>query len=508
MIELISRRFWQFFTPNGSRQGKRKPWRFYGAILFAVGLIVANLLNPQASVAATPRHYTDLEFPPLPELQLPDYTRFQLDNGLTVYLVEDRELPLISGSALVRVGSRFEPGDKVGLARLTGAVMRAGGTQKHPSDELNRILEQKAASVETSIGTTSGRVSFNALSEDLNEVLDLFVEVLREPAFAEDKLDVAKTQMRGNIARRNDDPGSIADREFQKLIYGATSPYARTTEYQTLNNISRDDLVAFYDRFFYPDRTILGIVGDFDTNAVKDLISEKLGNWQPSSELLPDLPEVSQAYPSGIFFVDRPQLTQSYVELGHLGGLRDSPDYATLGVMNNVLSGFGGRLFNEVRSRQGLAYSVYAYWSAQYDYPGMFVAGGQTRSEATVPFIESIRAEIDRIRTEPISEDDLKFAKDSTLNSFIFNFADPAQTLSRLVRYDYYGYPEDFIFKYQAGVEATSIEDVQRVAKTYLDPDSIVTLVVGNSEAIDPPLSNLSPDTEITSIDITIPEPS
>ncbi len=485
-----------------------KHLRPYWTMLFAVGFVVSTLFHPAASVAATPRHYTELEFPPLRELQLPDYTRFQLDNGLTVYLIEDRELPLISGNALIQTGSRFEPSDKVGLANLTGNVIRAGGTQNHPADELNRILEQNAASVESSIGSTAGSVSFSALSEDFGDVFDLFVEVLRQPAFAEDKIEVAKNQMRGNIARRNDEPGSIADREFQKLIYGETSPYARTAEYETLENIAREDIQSFYEQFFVPDRTILGIVGDFDSEAVKTLISQKLEDWKPASAPLPELPNVSQARESGVFFVDRPQLTQSYIEIGHLGGVRSSPDYPILGVMNNVLSGFGGRLFNEVRSRQGLAYSVYAYWGAQYDYPGVFVAGGQTRSDATVPFIQAVRAEIDRVRTEPIEEEELQIAKDSTLNSFVFNFADPSQTLSRLVRYDYYDYPLDFLYQYQDGVRKTTVEDVQRVARDYLEPDKLVTLVVGTSEAIEPPLSSLSPNTEVTAIDVTIPEPS
>ncbi|MDC0834645.1 pitrilysin family protein [Geitlerinema sp. CS-897] len=485
-----------------------KHLRPYWTMLFAVGFVVSTLFHPAASVAATPRHYTELEFPPLPELQLPDYTRFQLDNGLTVYLIEDRELPLISGNALIQTGSRFEPSDKVGLANLTGNVIRAGGTQNHPADELNRILEQNAASVESSIGSTAGSVSFSALSEDFEDVFDLFVEVLRQPAFAEDKIEVAKNQMRGNIARRNDEPGSIADREFQKLIYGETSPYARTMEYETLENIAREDIQSFYEQFFVPDRMILGVVGDFDSEAVKTLISQKLEDWKPASAPLPELPNVSQARESGVFFVDRPQLTQSYIEIGHLGGVRSSPDYPILGVMNNVLSGFGGRLFNEVRSRQGLAYSVYAYWGAQYDYPGVFVAGGQTRSDATVPFIQAVRAEIDRVRTEPIEEEELQIAKDSTLNSFVFNFADPSQTLSRLVRYDYYDYPLDFLNQYQDGVRKTTVEDVQRVARDYLEPEKLVTLVVGTSEAIEPPLSSLSPNTEVTAIDVTIPEPS
>ncbi|MBW4694437.1 MAG: insulinase family protein [Lyngbya sp. HA4199-MV5] len=455
------------------------------------------------AVAATPKHYTDLTFSPPPAIKLPDYTRFTLANGMVVYLVEDHELPLVSGSAFIRTGDRLEPASKVGLAGLVGTVMRSGGTQTRSADAINEFLEQRAASVETSIDEDSGNAGFSTLTEDLPDVFDLFLETLQQPAFPVEKLNLAKNQERGGIARRNDAPDAIADREFRKLVYGDSSPYARYTEYATLGNIMRDDLVQFHQQYFSPNNILLGIVGDFDSKAMRQLVEAKFGAWKPAKTKLPALPAVTQAKQGGIFFVNQPQLTQSNVQVGHLGGQVNSPDYPALSVMNEVLNGFGGRLFNEVRSRQGLAYSVYAYWGPQYDYPGLFVAGGQTRSDATVPFIKSVRAEVEKIRTAPIAPAELAFAKDSVLNSFIFNFQQPEQTLSRLLRYEYFGYPNDFIFRYQKGVAATTIADVQRVAKTYLQPEKLATLVVGNRDTIKPPLESLGQP--VTAIDITIP---
>ncbi|MEC4983408.1 MAG: pitrilysin family protein [Oscillatoria sp. PMC 1068.18] len=455
------------------------------------------------AIAATAQHYTELDFPPLAEVKIPDYDRYQLPNGMVVYLMEDHELPLVSGIALVHTGSRLEPAAKVGLAELTGAVMRSGGTQEYSPDELNQMLEQRAASVETGIGTSSGNASFSALSEDLPTVFNLFSKVLREPAFAPEKLELAKNQMRGGIARRNDDPGDIASREFSKLIYGATSPYARTVEYATLDNIQREDLIAFYETYFRPDNMILGIVGDFDSEQMKALIAENLGDWRTSNVALPKVPEASQKQTGGVFVVDRPELTQSNVLLGHLGGKLINPDYPELDVLNGVVNGFGGRLFNEVRSRQGLAYSVYGYWSPRYDYDGMFVAGGQTRSDATVPFVQAIVSELQKLREEPPTAAELEYAKESILNSFVFNFQDPSQTLSRLMRYEYYGYPSDYIFQYQQQVKATTREDVLRVAKEYLAPEKIVVLVVGNQSQMQPPLSSLG--TQVQTVDVSIP---
>ena len=473
--------------------------------LFALAFLTV-LMFVHPAIADTPKHYTDLKFAPPPEIKVPAYTRFQLQNGMIVYLMEDHELPLVSGTALIRTGDRFEPANQMGLGDLTGTVMRSGGTQKHPADQLNQLLEQRAAVVETGIGTTAGSAGFNTLTEDLPEVFDLFTEVIQQPAFAPDKLASAKIQLQGGIARRNDDPNGIVDREFQKLIYGNESPYARTVEYSTIANISRNDLIQFYQRSFRPNQMLLGIVGDFDPKQMRSLIESKFGKWNPSGQSIPtQLPPVSQAKQGGVFFINQPQLNQSYLQIGHLGGQLNSPDYPALSVMEDVLSGFGRRLFNEVRSRQGLAYSVAASWSAEYDHPGVFIASGETRSNATVPFIQSVRTEIDRIRKELISANELVFAKDTVLNSFIFNFQDPSQTLSRLLRYEYYGYPKDFIFQYRKAVEATTIADVQRVAQKYLQPEKLVTLVVGNEKEIQPPLSSLGQP--ITAVDITIPQP-
>ena len=174
----------------------KKLFSWIGLALFTVLLSFTARLT---AIADTPKHYRELEFEPLPEIQLPEYDRYELNNGMIVYLLEDRDLPLISGTAVIRTGSRFEPANKVGLAELTGTVMRSGGTKNHPAAELNLILEQKAATVETRIDSTSGTASFNSLTEDVDTVFPLFTEVLRQPAFAPEQLTIAKKQQQGAI---------------------------------------------------------------------------------------------------------------------------------------------------------------------------------------------------------------------------------------------------------------------------------------------------------------------
>jgi zinc protease len=490
----------------------RRPWAKRWVLWPTLGLLglwgVLLLGWQMPANALTPRHYDELDFPPLQEVQIPDYERYELDNGLVVYLMEDHELPLVSGSATFRTGSRFEPAAQVGLATITGEAMRLGGTDRLSSEALNEALEQRAASIETGIDTATGSASFNALAEDTEAVLGLFADVVQRPAFAADKIDLLKSQYGSTIARRNDNPDAITSREFSKLVYGADSPYARTMEYATLAAIDREDIQRFYQASIRPEQTILGIVGDFDPATMKALIEQYFGAWQGVGPALDTdvLPEVHQAQ-SGVFMVEQPQLTQSYVQLGHIGGQLNDPDHPDLAVMNEVLNGFGGRLFNEVRSRQGLAYSVYAVWSPRHDYPGLVIGGGQTRSQATVPFIQAVKAELSRLGTEPVTAPEIEQAKDAVLNSFVFNFQTPSQSLARLIRYEYYDYPADFVFQFQDRVRQATPEAVLAAAQTRLDPEQLVVLVVGNSAEIQPPLASLDPNQSVTSVDITIPTP-
>lgn len=518
--------------PNDSRAPLNRTKLITVVFCFVVIPLVLLLLALRPAIAGKPKPYDQLQFAPLPELKLPPYEQFTLSNGMKVFLMEDHELPLVEGTLLVKTGSRHEDPKLTGLAGITGSVMRSGGTTKYPADALNEFLEQKAASIEAGISTSAGSVSFSSLTEDLPTVFERFADVIQRPALPQDKIDLAKFQVRGGIARRNDQPSGIMSREFRKLIYGNTSPYARTVEYATIDRITQADIRAFYQSSFRPESFILGIVGDINSQQMRSLIESRFSNWTPKASSIVnttaqpisatisttmaspivkpivkpiDFKTVNQAKTTGVFFASQPQLTQSSIQIGHLGGKVSDADYPALSVMNEILSGFGGRLFNEVRSRQGLAYSVYAAWSPQFDFPGIFVAGGDTKSESTVPFIQSVRKEIDRMRMEPVTADELKRAKDSVENSFIFNFDSPDKVLSRLLRYEYFGYPKDYLFQYQKAVAKTTVQDIQQAAQKNLKPDRIVTMVVGNAEAIKPPLSNLNQP--VTPIDITIPKP-
>ncbi len=451
------------------------------------------------------RDFTQLKYPKLRDVQIPPVERVTLSNGMRVFLVEDHELPLINVSVRIRTGSVYEPAEKVGLASITGQVMRTGGTTTQTGDEIDEKLESIAASVETGIGLNSGSASMSVLKQDLDTGLAILADVLMNPAFRQDKIELAQMQLRSRISRRNDDVGEIAGREFGKLIYGPDSIYARQIEYAAIDTITRDDLVAFHRKFFGPNNSMLAVCGDFNTRQMIQKIEQAFEGWVKIDLDLPTIPQVRYEFRKTVNVIRKEDVNQSNVYFGHIGGLMSDPDYFALIVMNRILGdGFTGRLFKNVRSREGLAYSVFGAYSANYDYPGQFYAGCQTKSESTVYAIRAMLREVRNMQESEVTDQELALAKDSFLNSFVFNFDTKSEIVNRLMTYEYFGYPADFLQKIKQKVEQVTQADVLRVARKHLQPDKVQILAVGRPDDFDEPLSVLGP---VNEIDITIPPP-
>ncbi len=462
--------------------------------------------TPAAPVSMA-RSAKDLKYPPLKQLKLPDIAEFKLSNGMRVFLVENHELPLVRGYTLIRTGNIFDPADKVGLSDIYSDTMRSGGTAQRTPDQVNELLESIAASVESSIGETSGSVSFNTLAEHTDTVLAVFRDFLVEPAFRQDKVDLSLERMRGALLRRNDQPGAVASREFSRLLYGPQTPWGRQTEIEHLDRIKRDDLVAFHKRYFFQENILLAIQGDFKTDEMKAKLEKLFANWTPKQPPVPALPPVDAQPKPGIYVAERPEVNQTTFRIGHLGGLMKDKDYPALDVMSDILGGggFSSRLMQKVRSDLGLAYGVSANWSADFDHPGTFTIGGSTKVESTVDAIKVILDEVNRIRTTEVTDEELRIAKDTILNSFVFRFDTPGKVLNQMVLYDYYGYPRDFIYQYQKAVAAVTKADVLRVAKQYIQPDKFVFVAATKSSDLKTPLTALN--LPMSKIDLTIPQP-
>jgi predicted Zn-dependent peptidase len=345
----------------------------------------------------------------------------------------------------------------------------------------------------------------SVLSKDLGTGLPILADILMNPAFPEEMIQLGKLRQRSAISRRNDNVSGIASREFGKLIYGADSPYARSAEYATIDSITREDLISFHQRFFYPNNMMLAVWGDFQTSDIIQKIEEAFAGWEKREIQASLPPKVNYEFQKTVNLIQKDDVNQTNIFMGHIGGLRNDPDYFALVLMNRILgSGFTSRLFKEVRSRQGLAYSVFGYYSANYDYEGIFYIGCQTKSETTVQAIRALTAEVEKMAQSEVSDEELELARDSFLNAFVFNFDSKGEIVNRLMTYAYYGYPPDFLQKAKENIEKVTKGDILRVVRKHLHPDKMQILAVGRSQDFDEPLSVLGP---LNQMDITIPGP-
>jgi zinc protease len=469
------------------------------AVVFA---LLATFTAPAASAQAA--SWQQIPIPPLPAFHPQQPKRIELPNGMVIFLQEDHELPLIDGVARIRGGSRSVPAAKTGLMDIYGEVWRTGGTKTQTGDALDDFLEVRAAKVETDANADSTTISLSCLKGDFDDVFKAFNDLLREPAFRDDKIDIAKKGMYDAISRRNDSPEEIASRISHQLVYGNDNPYARVPEYATIDAITKQDLSDWHDSHVYPNDIILGLVGDFDSTAMEAKLRAVFASWPKGPDF--KAPDIQFDPPKpGYYLATKTDINQSSIRMVELGTKRDNPDFYAIEVFNEAFGGgFSSRLFKNIRTAKGLAYEVGGGIGTSFDHPGISRIVEGTKSASTIESIEAIYQQIDELKTHPITEDEIKLAKDSILNSFVFNFDTPGKVLRERMAYEFYGYPPDFLERYRAGIEKVTAADVARIVPKYLHKDQLRVLVVGNPAGFDKPLSTLG---QVTDVDLTIPPP-
>ena len=468
----------------------------------ALGMLAMMALMPLASACAgelalgDPRQMT---FKPV-EFTPPEPDRVVLENGMVVYLLEDHELPLISITASMRTGSWLDPGDKIGLASLTGATMRTGGGGGLSAERVDEELEQFAGDVGISIGRQSGSASLDVLSKDVKRGLQIFAGLVRAPAFEPARVELAKLQVIENIRRRQDSPGSIVGREFVKLLYGADHPSARESSIGSIARITRDDLVAFHRKTIHPNGLMLGVTGDFDKPAMLALLRDVFGDWKKGEVpalKIGDVPQDSEGRPV-VRFVNK-ETSQTHLRLGHLSIKEHDPDYVALAIANDILGGssFRSRLFNDVRTKRGLAYSVGSRLNSGVHDQGIWLMRAETKLPSTQEVISRFVVNMERMRTESVTDNELAEAKEAYVNSFVFSFASASAIVGRLIELEYDGLPKDFLQQLRARVVALTKEEILAAAKKHFNPERLTIIAVGPGEALPKLLSGFGEVKEI-----------
>ena len=490
---------------NRSLPGARRSRGLAG--LLSLSTLFLCLGSPIAQAGPVQTDWKKIKAPPLRDFKPQQPSRIQLDNGLTIYLQPNPELPLITVVGSIVGGSRDEPADKVGLSGLYAHTLRAGGTRSKTGDQVDDFLAARAAMVRWDEEIDSVNLTANFHKADFDDVMNVIIEMLAAPQFQQDKLDLGKRQLTTIISRRNDDPMDIADREAEKLALGAAHPHARQAEYATVAAVTREDLVAWHRSHVHPNNMMLGIAGDFDPAAMTAKLRSLFGGWPrgPQAQLA-NIPFVPTK--PGLYFVNKDDVNQSSIRLVQLGTTRKNPDAYAIEVMNEILGGgFAARLFTNIRSKKALAYNVRGGVGMDWGYPALYRLSMGTASKNTVRAVQALYEEVNAmLKDRPPTADELTKAKEAILNSFVFKVDSKTRVLRTRMGFDFYGYPPDYYDKYQAEIGKITLDDVKRVAAKYLNPAGFAVLVVGKAADFDAPLSTLGLG-PVNALDITIPPP-
>lgn len=460
-------------------------------------LLILAILCASGILAYAQKHPSELKKPEPVKFTPPAIQKFNVGKGILVYYLEDKELPLVNITGYFRAGSIYEPADKAGLASLTGTVMRTGGTSRMTGDQVDEELEFLAARVETNIGSEFGTADLSCLKKDFSRVAEIYADILRSPAFAQDKIDLARNQAKENIRRRWDRPLSAANLVFNEKLYGAESPYARRPSFGSLDKVSREDLVAFHKKYLAPNNLVLGITGDITSSEVQNLLDRVFKDWNPARIEFPAVPAVKDEVKRSVYYVYK-DTPQANIFLGHLGVRRNNPDQYKLEVMNYVLGGggFGSRLMRELRSNRGLTYGIYGGVSEGRD-RGQFAVGSTLRAESIGESLSLIEDIIKSMQADLIKDEEMEEAKNYMVNSFIFTFESKASILSQKIYLSLMGYPENYLEKYIDNIKRVTKAEVLNVAKKFMDTGKMMIVVVGDKKRFDKPLENFGTVEEI-----------
>lgn len=445
---------------------------------------LAFILFPSLGFGA-PQIVEDLEKTSSLDINVPKIEKKTLQNGFRVLMLPQNGIPMVRGYLFIRTGSVYEDSKHLGLASLTGQLLRTGGTRKLTSSQFDEVLASIGAEVQSGINKEFGFVSFKCLSEDLPQVLDLIFQMLRSPAFEEKKLELIKSQMVESLRRQNDEPTEIGMREFPKLIYGKNSVWSRTPTIASVKSLNRADVEKFYKRFYYPNNMILAMAGDFSPESLEKQLKLHLQNWEKSPHPVPKLPPVKKSFESGTYLAAK-NIDQTTILIGHFGEKRFNQDKYALLLLNDILGGnvMSSRLGRRIRSTLGLSYGIYSHFGLSTDF-GVFYVFAQTKGPTTKKVLSEIKKILSEISTgNTLTEEELEEHKKSVVNSLYAEYEPKFNFVKDEARFEYFGYPPNYIEYFRKRIQRVSLSQVRRAARKYLHPEALKVLVVGDEAKI------------------------
>jgi zinc protease len=436
--------------------------------------------------AAIPARPEEIAFAPL-DYEPPAAADFRhvLPDGTVVYLAPSHEFPLINLTITFKGGASLDPPDAPGLASMTARMVREGGTRALEPAVLDETLDFLATQAAVSANETFTTAVMNCLVSNFDESLTLFLDMLRTPRFDGDRLATAKSRLLESLKRRNDDASSILARDWKRLVYGDHFESAEPTA-ASVEALDRDRLAEMHALVFRPGNAIVSVSGDFQVPEMLATLEKAFAGWERGGPVADPVAPTAVLEP-GLYHVPK-EIPQGKVLLGRRSIRRDDPDAIPLLLLNEILGagGFTSRLMQQVRSNEGLAYSVRSVLVPRVDYPGDFRAGFESKNATVALATKIVLDEIRRIRTEPVGDDELETARQGLIETFPRQFESKPQMLRVFVNDEWTKRPADFWKTFRAKVNAVTKDDILRVAREHLDPESMAILVVGDWDAIAP----------------------
>lgn len=407
-------------------------------------------------------------------------TRFIAPNGMTVLVLEQHFLPIVEIHALIKAGAAQDPPEKAGVANLVASLLDEGTTTRS-----SRQLAEQIDFVGGSLGAQAGEdyttASARTLKKDIDLGFTLLADILQHPTFPKQEFERVRSQILGEISSDNDDPGHVAMKAFNQLVF-QNHPYrwpVNGTE-ETLSKITLAEVQSFYTKEYLPNQVILTIVGDVTAEQATTLVQTHFGSWKKGAVPSRAVKKPTTIDKKTVQLIEK-DLTQSTIVIGHPGISRTNPDFYAVTVMNHVLGagGFSSRLMDSIRDKQGLAYGIMSHYDARA-MPGSFWINLQTRTETTNQAISGVLAEMKAIREAPVSDQELADAKAFLMGSFPLRLDSTSKLTQVLAQVEFFGLGFAYFSQYPKWIERVTKEDVQRVAKQYLDPQHYALIVVGN----------------------------
>jgi zinc protease len=410
---------------------------------------------------------------------MPPVQRVVLPNDLVLLVSEEHSLPFVVFQLLVDAGSRLDPAGKEGLANLTAKGLLLG-TSRQNVTAMNEALDFMGASLNSSAGQDYAVVGLQVLKKDMEKGFGFFMDALTAPVFPEQEIQKEIKKIVGAIQSADEQPMALTEKTFRKTLFPQSS-YGHPAEgtRESVSKLSAGDVSQFYRTFYRPNSAILSIVGDITVEEVRTKLIPALAKW-PATRVKALPFNASYAKGPQTITINR-QITQANIVLGDIGVRRDHPDYYSLSVMNYILGGggFGSRLIEEIRVKRGLAYSVASFFDAE-KYQGSFQVVMQTKNTSAREAIDLALSQMELIRKDPVSEEDLRRAKAYLVGSFPLRIDAQSKLANFLAQVEYYGLGLDYPEKYPSLINSVTREDVLRVAKTHLHPEQVLLIVVGN----------------------------